>query len=243
MASTSYARAADRLAVLVVRTERDAALIEPLMEDIRRSMFGEEPQFVIVDGAMQDRNLSAALNAGLATARECGRDFVFWAHPDMQFRQPNWHIPLMRILDTKRSVMKICAANTRDAVAQQPRLDQEQAWMVRTCDPLVFDTEFIGIGGYEDWWQSYEIIASGYLVLVTPESQVWHAGMGTRKLRDTTAEQQHNNGVFCKRLGNDDNPHRWSNFGKALAVRARAKAWSRAVRDFPQFAPFAQELP
>lgn len=236
-----------KIAIVFIETEKDRAIVPKVMDDIRTSLFSQEPTFIVVSGENENKDLSVALNKGIQAAIDAGCDYVVWAHPDMRYDQPNWHIPLMRILDTKPSVLKVCASNPRDTVGQL-RLDQEQAWMMRTHDfvripGLFFSHEFKRIGGFEDWYQSFSIISSGYLVLVTHESLVYHEGMQTRKLRDTVQEQQDNSAVYHKLTAIEENPHQWKYFGCLLTPHKLAAAMKRAIKDFPEFTEVLTNTP
>jgi hypothetical protein len=226
------------LAILMIETEKDRAVIPGVMDDIRTSLFNQEPKFVVVSGEGDAKCLSVALNRGIRAAIKSDCRYIFWAHPDMQFPQPNWHLPLMRTLDTKPSVMKVCAANSRDQIVPGLRMGHEQSWMMRASDftakPwLFFNESFVGIGGYEDLYQSYQIITHGRLVLINSQSQVFHKGMGTRSQRDTRPEQFANHDRYLALVGNTDDPHQWQNFALALDADPAREAAARMQADFP----------
>lgn len=228
-----------KLAIIIIETPGDKHLIPSVLDDIRTSLFSQEPMFVVVSGSGKHNDLTVALNSGIDAAIAAGCEYVFWAHPDMKFSQPNWHIPLIKVLEEKSSVLKVCASNSRDPIGPL-RIDQEQSWMMRVSDlrdyeNLKFHTAFKRIGGFEDWYQSWQIIGSGMLVLVIPDSQVFHAGMGTRKLRDTVEEQQGNSGVYHSLTSTHENPHQWKFFGNLLTVSQRKKAFKQVVKQFPEF--------
>lgn len=237
------------LAIVIIETQKDKHIIPRVMDEIRVSLFSQEPTFIVVSGEGKNNHLTDALNNGIRAAIERGCQYVFWAHPDMSFKQRGWHIPLMRILDTKPSCLKVCAANSRDPIEPGIRLDQEQSWMMRTADyanheNLWFNEAFQRIGGFEDWYQSWQIITSGYVVAVTSESQVFHAGMQTRKLRDTVQEQQDNSVAYQKLTNTNENPHQWKFFGGLLNKKGRLAALKRVEKQFPEFGnhPHFKEL-
>lgn len=235
-----------KLAIIIVETPADKEAIPKVMENIVCSLFDQQPSFIVVSGEGKNKDLTAALNAGIQAAIESDCDYVFWAHPDMRFDQPNWHLPLVSILNSCPRCLKVCASNSRDPIGEL-RLDQEQSWMMRTRDfqeieGLYFDETFKAIGGFEDWYQSWQIITSGYLVVVTPTAKVFHAGMGTRKLKDTVAEQQGNSEVYCKLTGVNENPHQWQFFGKQLSLQDRAQAYVEVLEQFPEFARHQNKL-
>lgn len=238
---------ANTLAILIIETAKDKPLIPDLMADIKTSLFGQTPTFIVVSGEGQNNDLSVALNTGIQGAIEMGCEYVFWAHPDMKFNQPNWHLPLIEILDECPICLKVCAANSRDPIGPL-RLDQEQSWMMRTSDfekfeNLWFNHDFKRIGGFEDWYQSWSIITSGFVVVVTPKSQVWHAGMGTRKLRDTVQEQQDNSVTYQMLTGTNENPHQWKFFGKEIgSLEARRLGFELVATTFPTFREFESHI-
>ncbi len=232
------------LAILMIETKRDRDVIPGVLEDIRVSLFSQEPRFIIVSGEGSAECLSVALNRGIRAAIQNECRYIFWAHPDMRFEQPNWHIPLMKILDEKKSVMKVCSANSRDKIIPGLRLGHEQSWMMRTSDYvenpwLWFDEDFAGIGGYEDLYQSYQIISRGRLVLIDSSSLVYHKGMGTRSQMDTRKEQIMNHDRYLKLVGNTEDPHQWSNFCSRWMgpgfQRDLSMAGGLLIHDFPQW--------
>lgn len=210
------------------------------MQRVRDSFMGAEPTFIVISGEGENRDLSKALNKGIVAAVESGLPYVGWIHADMDFPQLNWHLPLVDLLVNKRSVLKACAANARDPSPEGFRLDQEQCWLMRCSDfekypGLFFDEDFLRIGGFEDWYQSFVIITSGRLVLVDPRSQVYHHGMQTRMLKDTVAEQQQNGHVFTQKTGLATNPHSWDHFASKLTRKQKEAAIRLVTSDFPEF--------
>jgi glycosyltransferase involved in cell wall biosynthesis len=151
-------------------------------------------------------SLTKTMNVGfksLLSRQEC--EYIGWIHPDMVFT-PGWLSELVATLQVHPEIGKICSFNSRDG---QPNTDeifegQEQAYIVRRGVLLkvgLFDENFIGIGGYEDWDLNNRIRQEGFKVAITPKSQVWHKGMATRERRDTTDEQVHNRGVYITKWG------------------------------------------
>jgi GT2 family glycosyltransferase len=155
------------------------------------------------------KSLTYTMNHGftsLMSRQEC--EYIGWIHPDMLFT-PDWLVELVATLQVHPEIGKICSFNNRDG---EPKIEdifegQEQAYIIRRGTLLqvgLFDEKFIGIGGLEDWDLNNRIRREGLKVAITPKSLVWHAGMGTREKRDTTAEQIYNRGMYRKKWGTDE---------------------------------------
>ena len=151
-------------------------------------------------------SLAKTMNVGfksLLSRQEC--EYIGWIHPDMVFF-PGWLTELVATLQVHPEVGKICSFNSRDGLPQNYELfeGQEQAYIIRRGVLLkvgLFDEQFIGIGGYEDWDLNNRIRREGFKVAITPKSIVWHKGMATRERRDTSAEQIHNAGLYRAKWG------------------------------------------
>jgi GT2 family glycosyltransferase len=151
-------------------------------------------------------SLAKTMNIGfkaLLSRQEC--EYIGWIHPDMTFT-PGWLSELIATLQVHPEIGKICSFNPRDGQPNNYELfeGQEQAYIVRRGVLLkvgLFDENFIGIGGYEDWDLNNRIRQEGLKVAITPKSQVWHKGMATRERRDTTDEQVHNRSVYINKWG------------------------------------------
>jgi len=149
-------------------------------------------------------SLTKTMNYGfsaLMSRQEC--DYIGWIHPDMEFREP-WLRELVATMQEHPEIGKVCSFNTRDGgpVSYELFEGQEQAYIIRRGTLFrigLFDENFIGIGGYEDWDMNNRIQKEGLKVVISPLSRVWHKGMATRERRDTTAEQIHNAGVYQRK--------------------------------------------
>lgn len=155
--------------------------------------------------------LSEVLNYGLNNFRS--RDdihYIGWIHPDMVFQQPDWLQQLWTTLKNYPKIGKICAANSRDTIPNEMHSGQEQVFIIRKdiVNKIgLFDTNFQGIGGYEDWDYNRRIMNhDGYKVFITPDAKVFHHGMGTRSKRDTTADQIANAAYYTQKWGTGDPP-------------------------------------
>jgi GT2 family glycosyltransferase len=150
--------------------------------------------------------LAVVQNAGfkaLMSRQEC--EYIGWIHPDMFFEE-GWLKELVATLIYRPEIGKICSFNTRNGGPNSLDIiaGQEQAYIMRRGLLLnigLFDEDFIGIGGYEDWDMNNRIRRESLKVAITPLSRVLHKGMGTRERRDTSKEQIHNAGVYYKKWG------------------------------------------
>ncbi len=160
-----------------------------------------------VDG--DDQSLARALNEGFDHFRRQGYDYIGWVHPDMRFDDPEWLNSLLLEMRMWPRVGKVCAANTRDPLPAQLIDGHEQCYIIRrsVLDEVgLFDEGYVGIGGYEDWDLNRRIVNAGWRVCISPRARVFHAGMGTRSKRDTTADQIANGERYRSKWGTDRAP-------------------------------------
>lgn len=150
--------------------------------------------------------LTVTQNAGfkyLMSRQECS--YIGWIHPDMIYGL-EWLSELVATLKYHPEIGKICSFNSRDG---RPEIDyifegQEQAYIIRReilFQIGLFDENFIGIGGREDWDMNNRIRREGLKVAITPKSVVLHKGMATREKRDTVSEQVYNARLYYKKWG------------------------------------------
>jgi GT2 family glycosyltransferase len=159
-------------------------------------------------------SLSYTMNIGFAYLmgrQECS--YIGWAHSDMKFEY-GWLSQLVAYLKGDFGLGKACSFNTRDGFPQTEELidGHEQCYLIPKNVLLqigLFNEEFIGIGGFEDWCLNNRIRKEGFRVVIVPTSLVYHKGMGTREKRDTTAEQIYNRVVYQKIWGTTEE---WINF-------------------------------
>lgn len=157
---------------------------------------------LFIDG--DSRPLAEALNEGFDHFRRLGFDYIGWVHPDMRFDDPEWLAALVRELRSWPRVGKVCAANTRDNVPTELIDGHEQCYLIRreVLDEIgLFDEGYVGIGGYEDWDIHRRMVNAGWRVCISPHAKVFHAGMGTRSKRDTTADQVANAHRYQEKWG------------------------------------------
>lgn len=155
--------------------------------------------------------LAETLNEGLDHFRvRHDIQYIGWIHPDMRFDDPRWLYALWNTLACYPKVGKISAANTRDQLPAEMHPGHEQCFIIRkdiVNKVGLFDENFKGIGGYEDWDYNRRILNhDGYKVMITPESKVYHVGMGTRSKRNTTADQIANAEYYHKKWNTYDPP-------------------------------------
>jgi glycosyltransferase involved in cell wall biosynthesis len=150
--------------------------------------------------------LTKTMNDGfkfLMSRQEC--NMIGWIHPDMTF-EPEWLSWLVSALNFHQDIGKVCSFNLRDGEPQGKKFidGQEQCYIIKRnllYRVGLFDENFIGIGGYEDWDLNNRIRREGLRVVISTQSRMWHKGMATRERRDTTAEQIHNSGVYQRKWG------------------------------------------
>jgi glycosyltransferase involved in cell wall biosynthesis len=149
-------------------------------------------------------SLTKTMNNGfmsLMSRQECG--YIGWIHPDMLFEH-GWLTELIATLQVHPEIGKICSFNTREGRPSTEEIfeGQEQAYIIRRGTLLqvgLFDESYIGIGGYEDWDMNNRIRREGLKVAITPNSLVWHQGMGTRGKSDTSFFEAYNRAVYKKK--------------------------------------------
>lgn len=150
--------------------------------------------------------LSKAMNKGfkyLMSRQEC--DYIGWIHPDTIFTNNHWLRKLVEEFNAP-DVGKVSAYNLRDGI---PRLGEiyeghEQCYLIKRgvlYQVGLFDEQYLGIGGYEDWDLNNRIRNDGFKTIITTNSQVYHAGMGTRGKRDNTFAAQYNKEYYTKKWG------------------------------------------
>lgn len=184
------------LAIDMGSTDGSAELLNSYREVIEMHLFETEELL----------SLTEALNFGFNTFRQRHDiQYIGWIHPDMRFDDPSWLTLLWKELQEHPKIGKICAANTRDSVPDSLIPGHEQCYIIRkdVVNKIgLFDENFIGIGGYEDWDYNNRIINhDNYKVMISPRATVYHKGMATRSRRDTTAEQIHNAQYYQKKYG------------------------------------------
>lgn len=165
---------------------------------------GFEFRWIAVDGNINP-DLSKCLNLGIAESIRHGCEFIHWAHPDMEWIDPQWLTTLAGILDSQSQILKICASNGRDDIGPF-RIGQEQSWLMRTKDfeefPwLWFHEGYIRCGGCEDYDQHLNILGRGYRIFITPAATVYHSGATTRSSYCTQDHQFFNHQIFASRTG------------------------------------------
>ena len=153
-------------------------------------------------------SISVSLNRGIRTLSERGLEYIGWVHNDMRF-PAGWLEPLMDLADSL-GVGKAIASNI---VGIDPHSCDEEAkrflqshggrtapgngcpWLMRTeviNKVGLFDEEYEGGGGYEDWDYNNRILEMGYQILITGSSVVRHETMATRKNMDESAASRRN---------------------------------------------------
>ncbi len=157
------------------------------------------------------KHLSHALNDGFDRAIVDGADHVFWIHTDCEYHDYDWAGKLCWVYDNLFPLFGRLGPATRNIDNSDPSVSVLRGG--NQC-PLVFGKEvikelintygwvynpnYVNIGGYEDWDCGQRLLKLGYGFGICSLVDVWHEGMGTRKLRDTTADQQYNGNLYHK---------------------------------------------
>ena len=171
------------------------------------------------------KNLSEALNAGIYLSLgyfpdniqsfiESGSsavDHVFWIHTDCEFPEYDWAGKLCWIYDQLYPLFGRLGPATSNIDGSNPKVSvlrggnqcpwvfgREAIHAMLSAYGYVYNPEYINIGGYEDWDCGQRLLKLGYGFGICSLVDVWHEGMGTRKLRDTTYDQQYNGGLYNK---------------------------------------------
>jgi hypothetical protein len=175
-------------------------------------------------------SITEGLNLGIKAAIQLEAKYIHWNHTDFLYDDPKWFPVLREELEKHPSLLKICAANSRDPLGKY-RIGQEQTWLMRTQDfvkypNLFFEEKFIRCGGCEDYYQHLRILASGKLIAITPWSTIHHAGAQTRSKYDSNPHQLYNQQVFGTVTGLNRlvEVHQPSYFGCSLTDEEYSKA-------------------
>ena len=151
-------------------------------------------------------SLAKTMNSGfkyLMSRQEC--NMIGWIHPDMLFEE-GWLSNLVSTLSYQQNIGKVCAYNPLFSCVVPDEIydGQEQCYLILRGNLLrvgLFDEQFLGIGGYEDWDLNTRIRKEGLRIVIQPKSIVKHKGMGTRSKRNTSYEQAHNGQIYQKKWG------------------------------------------
>jgi hypothetical protein len=160
--------------------------------------------------ALDQKNLSDALNKGYTLCLEQDCPYIFWVHQDMRFPYKNWckqlifcyefcweRIGLARLGPGTRNIDGSCPSMPLRGGNQCPHV-MSATFLKEFKDRwgYIYNPEYINIGGMEDWDMGQRIIQMGYGFGICSLVDVWHEGMGTRKLRDTNADAIYNKNVY-----------------------------------------------
>lgn len=132
---------------------------------------------------------------------------ICWIHNDMTF-YPGWLDALEKYLEDNPKCGRVASHNMRDQLAPE-RSGNELPFLIRGhCFKSLgmFDENFMGSMGYEDWDMNKRLIENDWTVMITPESRVFHTGMGTRKDIHKPDWESNNSQVYFKKWGTYDSP-------------------------------------
>lgn len=157
----------------------------------------------------KDTSLTEALNAGIRyffDRESPGLHYdICWIHNDMTFF-PDWLTNLQKYFEEHPKCGRVASHNMRDPLLPE-RPGNELPCLIRghvLKQIGLFDERFIGIGGKEDWDLNNRIVRDDWTVMITPESKVFHIGMGTRSLRNTDSEAGYNSGIYFQKWQTHD---------------------------------------
>lgn len=158
------------------------------------------------------RSLAVCLNDGIASyLRNPSITHICHIHPDMEFPEVGWSEKMVQHMQKNQDIGKL---SVRIAGADDGAGDSsgnQCPWIISrsVCEKLiekdgfVFDENYIGIGGYEDWDLARRLVGMNYRVWITNDTRVKHVGAGTRFApgRNTNPEMHHNAMVYQKKWG------------------------------------------
>jgi hypothetical protein len=180
------------------------------------------------------KDLSVALNAGyysllgyepdgsnineFVKTGNAGVDYIFWIHCDMKFNDINWAEKLIYCYEYCWPMFGRLGPGTRNIDNSTPSVvlrGGNQCPHVMSATFLqtfiskygyVYNPEYVNCGGYEDWHNGRQILELGSGFGICSLVDVWHEGMGTRKLSDTRLDQINNANVYEKNWGTWNQP-------------------------------------
>jgi glycosyltransferase involved in cell wall biosynthesis len=157
------------------------------------------------------KHLSHALNTGIDRAISYGADHVFWIHTDCEYHDYDWAGKLCWVYDNLFPLFGRLGPATRNIDNSDPNssvlrggnqcplvFGKQVIKELKDTYGWVYNPNYVNIGGYEDWDCGQRLLKLGYGFGICSLVDVWHEGMGTRKLRDTTADQQYNGSLYNK---------------------------------------------
>lgn len=157
------------------------------------------------------RHLSRSLNLGARWLLRGGAEYILHIHPDMLFPQHGWVEKMVECHKQNPDIGKLAAdwvsihQEGNDRPGNQcpwlmPRAAVEQMW---NQDGYLFDPNYVGIGGSEDWDLNARLIHAGWRVWITSEVVVEHEGMGTRSRNDTNQDALQNRRYYKTKWGTE----------------------------------------
>lgn len=178
-----------------------------------------------IGGVMETQfpDLSEALNAGIYLSlgyyhdniqsfddlSKALVDHVFWIHTDCKYRDYDWAGKLCWIYDCLFPMFGRLGPATKNIDGSDPNLSvlrggnqcplllgKQVIYEMIKKYGYVYNPNFKNIGGYEDWDCGQRLLQLGYGFGICSLVDVWHEGMGTRKLRNTTPDQVYNGNLY-----------------------------------------------
>jgi len=155
------------------------------------------------------KHLSRCLNFGFELLMKNKCTHILWLHPDVKSIQQGWTDVLMNYMNNNPKIAKLAPRIKGVDETAQDDIGNACPFIITAdiCQKLkdkygyIYDPEYIGIGGYEDWDINKRIVDLGYDVYITNKAAVEHEGMGTRKNMDTVLEQKYNSNIYYKKYG------------------------------------------
>lgn len=198
------------------------------LEYLQERMFTMAPKYLhevghlLIESGIRNkedfRDLSRCLNAGINVFMNHSEiDKIGWIHPDMDFwnegKGKGWLQACEKYLDDHPDVAKVAPEiQPPGPIGERPGnqcpwiLKREAIQAMLDKHGRVFDSAFIGCGGFEDWNLNKELMDLGYKVMIASTPVILHEGMGTRKESNTNPDQFHNANIYGQKWGTNQAP-------------------------------------
>lgn len=146
-------------------------------------------------------------------------EYIIWIHVDMVFHDFNWANKLCFCYEHCWPMLGKIAPGTRNIDGSVPEIPLRGGnscpWVMSskfihefiTQYGFVFDPKYTRCGGYEDWKHNRLCLDMGYGFGICSLVDVYHVGMYSRSLYNSTPHQQYNANVY------NDEFHTWEQPG------------------------------
>ena len=184
--------------------------------DIVRDYMADNPRANLK--VIPEQSLAQALNygfrahtgdhPGLVGNEDMGVEYIGWIHPDHTFEWPDWLANLVAEMDAHPEWAKLGASEAGNQLSE-PRSGNSQCYIVRRSaleQVGLFDERMRDCGGYEDWLANWQMMQSGWKVMISPTAVVRHDAMSTRRRHDNVDAAKHNAEIYHSVTGTWDPP-------------------------------------